>query len=172
MNINENSDPWVKVNAQKNDIREYLITLENVLFMNGNERNLQQSDDTKYPKVSLHVEETGTLGLAQLFDGVALFDAFYTDDSQNCYKYISEPIVGRPSLSIDMIFGSELINNISEIRARVSIEEGNSRVNSSLKKLPTGYRLETEYYSNEVYSICFWISEQQPLVNKQFYVMA
>lgn len=81
--------------------------MENVLLKNdGKQRNLQESSDVKYPRVSLHVEETGTLGLPQLFDGVALFDAFYTDDAQNCYKYISEPIVGRPSLTIDLIFGS------------------------------------------------------------------
>lgn len=103
--INEESEPWIKVNAVKNDIREYVITLENVLLMDGHSRNLQSSD-TKYPRVTLHIEETGTTGLPQLFDGVALFDAFYTDDAQNCYKYISEPIVGRPSLSVSLIFGS------------------------------------------------------------------
>jgi len=73
--------------------------------MNVDSRNLQQSD-IRYPKISLHVEETGTVGLPQLYDGVALFDAFYTDDAQNCYKYISETVVGRPSLSVDIIFGS------------------------------------------------------------------
>jgi len=49
---------------------------------------LQQSD-TKYPKVTFHIEETGTIGLPQLYDGIALFDAFYNEDGQNCYKYVT-----------------------------------------------------------------------------------
>jgi hypothetical protein len=73
--INENSDPWIKVNAVRGDIRQYLITLENIIFSNQVSRNLQQT--TKYPKINLHIEESGTIGLPQLYDGVALFDAFY-----------------------------------------------------------------------------------------------
>jgi hypothetical protein len=105
-----------------------------------------------------------------LYDGVALFDAFYTEDSQNCYKYVTEPIVGRPSLTVDLIFGSELINNVPEIRSRVMIENG-EKVNSTWTKLPTGYRLETEFYGNQVFEFCFSINEKPTLVSKQFYVM-
>lgn len=86
--INDESDPWIRVNAVQGDIRGYIITLENVLFSNDKNRNLQQAD-TKYPKVNFHIEETGTIGLPQLYDGVALFDAFYNEDAQNCYKYVS-----------------------------------------------------------------------------------
>ena len=102
-----------------------------------------------------------------MFDGVALFDAFYSDDAQNCYKYISEPIVGRPSLSVSLIFESEMINNVGD----VTIEESDSRLNFTSKQLPTGYRIETSYSSDQVYSICFAINEQSALVGKQFYVM-
>jgi hypothetical protein len=136
--------------------------------MNG--RNLQ-AGDTKYPRVTLHIEETGTVGLPQLFDGVALFDAFYSDDAQNCYKYISEPIVGRPSLSVSLVFGSDMINSVGDVKSRVMIGEGESRVNFTSKSLPTGLRIETTYSSDQVYAICFAINEQQALVGKQFYVM-
>ena len=34
--INENSEPWIKIRAQKDDIRQYDITLENVLLMSNN----------------------------------------------------------------------------------------------------------------------------------------
>jgi hypothetical protein len=52
--LNENSEPWIKVKALKNDIREYVITLENMLLMDGHSRNLQSSGNN-YPSVSLHL---------------------------------------------------------------------------------------------------------------------
>jgi hypothetical protein len=83
----------------------YLITFENILFMNNNNiRNLQ--DTVKFPKIKVHIEETGTIGLPKLYEGIAEFDAFYQEDAENCYKYESEGLVGRHSLNIDIIFGS------------------------------------------------------------------
>lgn len=80
--------------------------------------------------------------MPQLYDGIALFDAFYNEDGQNCYKYLTETIVGRPKLTVDLVFGSEFMNKLPSIRSRVSIPNGD-RVNSTWTQLPTGFRLMT-----------------------------
>lgn len=62
------------------------------------------------------------------------------------------------------------MNKLPSIRSRVSIPNGD-RVNSTWTQMPTGFRLMSEYYSNQVYEICFSINDEPSLVSKQFYVM-
>lgn len=110
----------------------------------------------------MHIEETGTSDLTQLYGGVSIYDAFIHRSAMNCYMFKAPLILGEETMAVDLSFvglgDTQKVEKLS-VSGMASLESSSSSLNiKQLQISSTTYRMTLDFYPGSTYKICYVLS--------------